>query len=92
MDWHGSYDGWYAQVRVGYSDFYNSYIVSVYGNDDTSVTRSFASYEEAIKLYDSIRYIQSNVDLKDFMPGLPNADCNGWPSERPLEREDWKIF
>jgi hypothetical protein len=78
MDWHPSYPGGYCQVALSSRDLL-FYTVSVSGGDDTDVCKYFDSFDAALALYNSLRYIQSSIDLVAFTVGSNN---NGWPSER----------
>jgi hypothetical protein len=78
MDWHPNYPGEYCRVALnGHRE--GSYSVSVSGNDDTDVCKYFDSFEQALALYNSLRYIQSAVDLVAF---AINSNNNGYPSSR----------
>ena len=91
MDWHGTYAGGYAEVRI-WGDIRaerpehgNHFVVAVNGNDDTSLVRFFDSWAEAEALFNSLRYLQSRRDLVGFLPEAPGRDnSNGWPTERQI--------
>jgi len=64
--------------------------VAINGNDDTCLVRFFTTWAEALSLYNSLRYVQSNRDLAGFLPEAPGRDnSNGWPSERRILTDEF---
>lgn len=93
MEWGGTYRGGWASVRLYCNGPLEkgNHSVAISGTDDGCQIRRFTHVDDAIKLYDSLRYIQSHQDLKEFyyidkdgdFHEVEGADNNGTPSEYP---------
>ncbi len=87
MDWHPTFAGGYCEVRISGNgpEEGGHHVVGISGDDDTSLVRFFTTWADALALFNSLRYIQSNRDLTGFLPGAPGRDnSNGWPTERRI--------
>jgi len=89
MNWHPVFAGHYVEVSVRcYSD--TLFVVSIMGADDTSVSRWFNSWEEAIATYNKLSYLQSGKDILKYFPDDNMDNSNGWPSDRALLGESFR--
>lgn len=93
MEWGGTYKGGWVIVYfwpITYHKKYNPVQarVSIWGTDDGYATRRFNTNEEALKFYNSIKYLRTLEDLSAFDINDPNVDIQG-PSELlPLQNPD----
>lgn len=99
MDWAPTFAGGFAEVTlygpsglmIGDRPDQPSHMVSVHGNDDTSVCRHGLTFQQALDLYNSLTYLKDLRDLRAFEADAPigTENNNGWPYERRNHEDTW---
>jgi hypothetical protein len=80
-----NYDGNKVKVSVGkWLPNTNTYYVLIIGRDDSSLQTEELTYEQAIMLYDSIKFVDSETTLKFKNSKNNNGFTYSLYSDRPL--------
>ena len=80
LDFYPNFDGDLVEVSLSGPGVVPKYfVVSVHGQDDTTIGRCFEDFDTALEVYNSITCVESDKDIEMLNdPGI----CNGWPGSR----------